>query len=167
MKIRKCVHGTFFVVLFFAIFGCGSSRNAAELPEPPDGFEYLDAGPFYIAAPQGSALIKVQGIDSYTRNIFVGAKNFLVGNGFTLEFDFGGFSPEPPAVVDTSYIRATKIVHGRTATIIFPKRNRPGNIVLYVQTKYGRRLFLLGRGLSRPDQATALQMFQTVIIKTD
>lgn len=121
-------------------------------------WQFIDAGPFKLSLPSGWQFHKLPGFDSYVGEI--------VGDGATLEFDFGRYSNSLVKENDSRHDVIYKTIDGYRAKIVAPKAVGDGITGIYFDELENRnKLSLYGSNLDLFQQRTALNAFLSIEFK--
>ena len=154
-----------------------AGRNLIRWPYPrEDARRFADARPlpgwelvrvpgwtsypeFHLHLPPGWEWRELQGIDSYVGEV--------TGDGIRLTFDYGGFSwtLDPKDDPDHDYTVIHEEIGGREAKLLISLDDRVGYTGVYFLVRMDRGhlgLNLVGEGLTREEQHTAVSIFRGI-----
>jgi hypothetical protein len=151
-------------ILALSAIGYGLRVRDALVPESTgseesstEGWTTADVGGFAIALPPGWEYRPSQGIDSLVGD--------FVGDGVTLNFDYGWYSNSLAEDSDPAYVVTHEIIDGIRAKMVVPGSATNGTTGVYFEGLGSRgmdRLQISGSGLTDEQQDLVLQMFRTI-----
>ena len=111
---------------------------------------------FSLRLPTGWELRETRPLDSYVGE--------LVGDGVTLRFDYGRFSPslDPAGDPENTYVLRYEFIGGYEAKLVIPLDRSGGLTGVHFRAMDGLRLTLWGRDLTPEQQRTACAIFRSI-----
>jgi hypothetical protein len=129
--------------------------NSIQLAE---SWQTIDAGTFKLSVPRGWEFHTLQGIDSYVGE--------FVGDGVTLEFDFGQYSNPLAEPEDPKHTVLFEMISGRRAKIVVPRSPGHGTTGVYFgRLAGGSKLQVSGRDISPVHRDIVLKILRSIQVK--
>lgn len=122
----------------------------------PSSWQFVDAGSFTVSLPSDWKFNTRQGIDSYVAE--------FIGDGVTLNFDYGWYSNPLADENDPDHIVTHEIIDGKKARMVVPKKGVNGMTGVYFEDVGDgmNRLQISGNNLTLSQQDVVLQIFRTI-----
>ena len=126
-----------FAAIIIGVIGYVIVNNRPVTPvttsRTPENWQLVDANSFTISLPPSWKFNTLQGIDSYVAE--------FVGDGVTLNFDYGWYSNPLADESDSRYVVTYETIDGKKAKIVVPKDIGNGTTGVYFED--------VGDGMSR------------------